>query len=48
MQSKVVAISKSGQTSTIRLTRYHAKGTYLVNVLDEKGQNAFTEKLVVE
>ena len=48
IQSKVVSVLKSGQTSTIRLNRYQAKGTYFVNVLDEKGQNAFTEKLVVE
>lgn len=48
IQSKIVSISKSGQVSTIRLTRYQAKGTYLVNILDEKGKNAFTEKLVIE
>ncbi len=47
VQSKVVTISKSSQTPIIRLTRYQAKGTYLVNVLDDKGQNAFTEKLVI-
>ena len=48
VQSKVVAISKSSQTPIIRLTRYQAKGTYLVNVLDDKGQNTFTEKLVID
>ena len=48
IQSKVVNLSKSGQTQTFRLARNHAKGIYIVKVLGNDKQVAFTEKLVIE
>jgi hypothetical protein len=48
VQTKVISISKTGQTATIRLTNWHTKGTYFVNVLNGNKQIAFSDKLVIE
>jgi len=46
--SKVVSIGKSGQVETIRLTSKTARGTYLLKVLTESKQLAFSEKVVLQ
>ncbi len=48
LQSKVVSISKPGQVEAIRLTGKTARGMYLVKVLGEKKQLAFSERIVVD
>jgi hypothetical protein len=48
IQSKVVNLSKNGQTQNFRLARNHAKGIYIVKVMGEDKQVTFTEKLVIE
>ena len=47
LQSKVVTIAKSGQVEAIRFAGKNARGMYLVKVLSEDRQLAFSEKLVV-
>jgi len=47
LQSKVVTISKSGQVEAIRFAGKNARGMYLVKVLSQDKQLAFSEKLVV-
>ncbi|MEO7767577.1 MAG: T9SS type A sorting domain-containing protein [Ferruginibacter sp.] len=46
-QSKVVSISKPYQVEAIRLTGKAARGMYIVKVLSEKKQMAFSEKIVI-
>lgn len=48
LQSKVVNISKQGQVETIRLASKTSKGMYLVKVLKDTRQLAFSEKMVIE
>lgn len=48
LQSKVISITKAPQTTTINLARRQAKGTYMVNVLNDNKQVVSTEKLVLE
>ena len=47
LQSKVVTILKSGQVEAIRFAGKNARGMYLVKVLSEDRQLAFSEKLIV-
>jgi len=47
LQSKVVVITKPGQVEGIGITSKTSKGMYLVKVLSEKKQLAFSEKIVV-
>ncbi|MEO6550358.1 MAG: T9SS type A sorting domain-containing protein [Ferruginibacter sp.] len=46
-QSKVVSISKPFQVEVVRLATKTARGMYLVKVLGENKQMAFSEKIVV-
>ncbi len=46
--TKTVVIGKSTQVENVRLTSKTAKGTYLVNVVDENKQVAFSEKVVLQ
>lgn len=46
-QSKVVSIYKSGQVETMRLASKAAKGMYIVKVLNENKELAFSEKMVI-
>ncbi len=48
LQSKVISLTKAPQTTTINLARRQAKGTYMVNVLNDNKQVVSTEKLVLE
>ena len=48
LQSKVVNISKASQVETVRVTAKTAKGMYLVKVLNENKQQAFSEKVVMQ
>ncbi len=48
LQSRVVSVSKSGQVEGVRITGKTAKGMYLVKVLNEDKQLAFSEKIVVQ
>ena len=48
LQSKVVSIAKPGQVETMRVTGKTARGMYLVKVLNESRQLAFSEKLVIQ
>ncbi|MBC7889261.1 MAG: T9SS type A sorting domain-containing protein [Ferruginibacter sp.] len=47
LQSQVVNISKSSQVETIRVTGKTSRGMYLVKVLSDKKQLAFSEKIVI-
>ncbi len=47
LQSKVVNIAKPGQVEAVRFAGKTASGMYLVKVLSEKRQLAFSEKIVV-
>ncbi|MEP7144873.1 MAG: T9SS type A sorting domain-containing protein [Ferruginibacter sp.] len=46
-QSKAVIISKTGQVVTMRLTGKTSSGMYLVKILNEKKQLAFSDKIVI-
>ncbi len=46
--SKVVTIGKGSQVETIRLVNKTARGTYLLKVLDENKQLAFSEKVILQ
>ena len=46
--SKSVSIGKSSQVENIRLVSKVAKGTYLIKVLNENKQLAFSEKVVLQ
>ncbi|MDO9376931.1 MAG: T9SS type A sorting domain-containing protein [Ferruginibacter sp.] len=48
LQSKVVSIAKPGQVETMRVTGKTARGMYLVKVLTDSKQLAFSEKLVIQ
>ncbi len=48
LQSKVISLTKAPQTTTINLARRQAKGTYMVNILNDNKQVVSTEKLVLE
>ncbi|MEP7109091.1 MAG: T9SS type A sorting domain-containing protein [Ferruginibacter sp.] len=47
IQSKVVTISKPGQTESIRLSSRTGRGMYLVKVLSGSRQLAFSEKILI-
>ncbi len=47
LQSQVVSISKATQTATFIMANIQAKGTYVVNVLNNSKQIAFTEKVII-
>lgn len=47
LQSRVVSIGKPGQVEGVRITSKTARGMYLVKVLSDKKQLAFSEKIVV-
>ena len=46
--SKTVSIGKSSQVEAVRLINKTAKGTYLIKVLNENKQLAFSEKVVLQ
>lgn len=46
--TKTVTIASAAQVENVRLTRKTAKGTYLVNVVDENKQVAFSERVVLQ
>ena len=46
--SKIVTISKGNQVENCNLLSKTAKGTYLLKVLNEKKQLAFSEKIIVQ
>jgi hypothetical protein len=47
IQSRTVNIAKPGQVESVRITRKNAGGLYLIKVLNENKQLAFSDKLVV-
>jgi hypothetical protein len=48
LQLKVISLTKAPQTTIINLAQYQAKGTYIVNVLDDNKLVVYTEKLVLQ
>jgi hypothetical protein len=48
IQSKLVSISKTGQLETLRFANRITKGTYLVKVIAENKEAAFSEKIIVQ
>ena len=48
LQSRVVSISKQGQVETIRLSSKASRGMYLVKVLKQTRELAFSERIVIE
>ncbi len=48
IQSKVVSIGKSSQVENVTLVNRLAKGTYLLKVLNENKELAFSEKVVLQ
>ncbi len=48
LYSKVVTITGKDQIENVRLTSKTARGTYLVKVVDENKQLAFTERVVLQ
>jgi len=46
--TKTVTITSAAQVENVRLSSKTAKGTYLVNVVDENKQVAFSEKVVLQ
>lgn len=46
--TKVVAVTSSMQIENVRLTNKTARGTYLVKVVDESKQLAFSERVVLQ
>lgn len=47
LQSKVVIIVKPGQVESVRVSNKTARGMYLVKIVSENSQLAFSEKMVV-
>lgn len=48
IQSTITTITNSTKTTTINLANQLTKGVYLVNLLNDNNQIAFTEKIVIE
>jgi hypothetical protein len=48
VSSKVVMIGKVNQTEAFNLTSKAAKGTYLLKVINENKQLAFSERVVLQ
>ena len=48
LQQKVVSISKTNQVESIRLAGKAARGMYLVKVLSDKKELAFSERVVIQ
>ncbi len=48
IQSQVLNLANAAQTTTINFARMQAKGSYMINVVDQNKRVAFTGKMVVE